>query len=169
MIHIRNSHDVEHERALLRFPGHPVDLACSRDSHGTIIDGDRPLAAWRAALSGVQRAGCSRIGNEKEPRAIRERWLAASVFINSALARTSQLARKIDRQECGREEARRIGGSAAKNEGKKQRIGRGESSTCSKSRGRMRMQIFIPGSRPPSEGTRNLCERRPYINRAFLL
>lgn len=43
---------------------------CSR---GTIIDGDRPLAASRAALSGVQRAGCSWIGDEAEgPRAIRE-------------------------------------------------------------------------------------------------
>lgn len=43
------------------FPGHRVDFACSQ-IHGTIIDGDRPLGGSSAALSGVQRAGCSTRG-----------------------------------------------------------------------------------------------------------
>ncbi|KAG7190836.1 hypothetical protein KM043_006903 [Ampulex compressa] len=51
--------------------GHPVDFARTQ-IHGTIIDGDRPPAASSAALSGVQRAGCSQRG-EEQPRAIRER------------------------------------------------------------------------------------------------
>lgn len=38
---------------------HRVDFACSQ-IHGTIIDGDRPLEGSSAALSEVQRAGCSR-------------------------------------------------------------------------------------------------------------
>ncbi|KAF7409922.1 hypothetical protein HZH68_004303 [Vespula germanica] len=65
------------------FLGHPLYLARST-IHGTIIDGDRPLAASSAALSGVQRAGCSK-SNEEEPRAIRERRPGEFVFINGAL------------------------------------------------------------------------------------
>ncbi|KAI4490018.1 hypothetical protein M0804_004200 [Polistes exclamans] len=62
---------------------HPLDLAHTT-IHGTIIDGDRPLAASSTALSGVQRAGCSK-SNEEEPRAIRERRPGEFVFINGAL------------------------------------------------------------------------------------
>lgn len=53
-----------------------VDFACSQ-IHGTIIDGDRPLEGSSAALSQVQRAGCSTRGTSHVRFA-----KAASLFIN---------------------------------------------------------------------------------------
>lgn len=53
-----------------------VDFACSQ-IHGTIIDGDRPLEGSSAALSEVQRAGCSTRGTSHVRFA-----KAASLFIN---------------------------------------------------------------------------------------
>lgn len=62
------------------FRAHRVDFACSQ-IHGTIIDGDRPLEGSSAALSKVQRAGCSTRGTSHVRFA-----KAASLFISESCA-----------------------------------------------------------------------------------
>lgn len=141
---------------LPRFPGHPVDFACSQ----TLRHDNRWWSTSRSLESRPLRSSTSRLfmdRDEEKPRAIRERWSAESVFINSALENFPAGAE--DRSTSGWEEARRIG-PTSKNRGTK-RHGPSdgeESSTCSKSRPDAHANLY--GSPPPNEKEPVICAAR---------